>query len=211
MPCSANLSQQEEADELAPARSYSSILFESPVDHLHNPGHKGDQEEDFDSPDYDSDLDMEMETSSTSSSLYTSIDHDQPQAASSSLEQAAGSLSKHGRTWDGEARARHSERCTGRSRLTLSEKTDIIKLYYEPSSSRPPVDQKTLARMYGKSKAAISKILKPEYAHRVLSSYAKVVGAEEMTKMHLDRTKEQPGDGDSHQPAGSVNETLDGM
>ncbi|EKX39568.1 hypothetical protein GUITHDRAFT_114294 [Guillardia theta CCMP2712] len=97
--------------------------------------------------------------------------------------------SKHGRTWDGEARARHSERCTGRSRLTLSEKTDIIKLYYEPSSSRPPVDQKTLARMYGKSKAAISKILKPEYAHRVLSSYAKVVGVKEMNLKYAQLVK----------------------
>eukprot|EP00960_Hanusia_phi_P057585 763609-Hanusia_phi.AAC.1 len=95
-----------------------------------------------------------------------------------------GSKERRKRTWDGAARARHSQVCTGRTRLTLTEKAEIIKLYYNsPQSSSINLDQKTLARMYNKSPAAISKILKPEYAFWVLSKCVRILSSEEISHL----------------------------
>ncbi|EKX39570.1 hypothetical protein GUITHDRAFT_154379 [Guillardia theta CCMP2712] len=88
------------------------------------------------------------------------------------------------RNWDGAARARHSEVCTGRTRLTLIEKAEIIKLYYTSTrTSSFHLDQKTLARMYNKSPAAISKILKPNYAIWILSKCVRILSTQEISDL----------------------------
>ncbi|EKX31438.1 hypothetical protein GUITHDRAFT_122370 [Guillardia theta CCMP2712] len=73
--------------------------------------------------------------------------------------------------WDADARRTHSQACTGKSRLSVQERLDIVCMYYSAPSStrcRRTVHQWDIARMYGKSRAAISKVLKPEYARRVM-------------------------------------------
>ena len=59
----------------------------------------------------------------------------------------------------------------GKSRLSVQEKLDIVCMYYSAPWStrcRRTVHQWDIARMYGKSRAAISKVLKPEYAKRLM-------------------------------------------
>ena len=73
--------------------------------------------------------------------------------------------------WNADARQTHSQACMGKSRLSVQEKLDIVCMYYSAPSStrcRRTVHQWDIARMYGKSRAAISKVLKPEYASRVM-------------------------------------------
>eukprot|EP00960_Hanusia_phi_P054346 762629-Hanusia_phi.AAC.1 len=76
--------------------------------------------------------------------------------------------------WDADARHRHSRACSGKTRLSIQDKLDIICLYYSsdaiPSSSRRTVHQWDIALRYGKSRAAISKLLKPEHARKVIMS-----------------------------------------
>ncbi|EKX33747.1 hypothetical protein GUITHDRAFT_120077 [Guillardia theta CCMP2712] len=75
--------------------------------------------------------------------------------------------------WDAAARSKHSSACRGRSRLTAQEKLDIVCLYYSapvsPTGKRS-MRQRDLSRMYGKSRAAISKVLRPEYAKGVMTT-----------------------------------------
>mmetsp|Transcript_31996 Transcript_31996/g.71893 ORF Transcript_31996/g.71893 Transcript_31996/m.71893 type:complete len:180 (-) Transcript_31996:20-559(-) len=79
-----------------------------------------------------------------------------------------------GARWDADARHRHSRACSGKTRLSIQDKLDIICLYYSsdamPSSSRRTVHQWDIALRYGKSRAAISKLLKPEHARKVIMS-----------------------------------------
>ena len=75
--------------------------------------------------------------------------------------------------WDAAARSKHSSACRGRSRLTAQEKLDIVCLYYSAPVSvgqRRSMRQRDLSRMYGKSRAAISKVLRPEYARGVMTT-----------------------------------------
>ncbi|EKX33744.1 hypothetical protein GUITHDRAFT_120074 [Guillardia theta CCMP2712] len=75
--------------------------------------------------------------------------------------------------WDAAARSKHSSACRGRSRLTAQDKADIVCLYYSapvsPTGKRS-MRQRDLSRMYGKSRAAISKVLRPEYARGVMTA-----------------------------------------
>ncbi|EKX33745.1 hypothetical protein GUITHDRAFT_120075 [Guillardia theta CCMP2712] len=75
--------------------------------------------------------------------------------------------------WDAAARSKHSSACRGRSRLTAQEKLDIVCLYYSapvsPTGKRS-MQQQDLSRRYGKSRAAISKVLRPEYARGVMTA-----------------------------------------
>ncbi|EKX33748.1 hypothetical protein GUITHDRAFT_120078 [Guillardia theta CCMP2712] len=75
--------------------------------------------------------------------------------------------------WDAAARSKHSSACRGRSRLTAQDKADIVCLYYSAPVSvgqRRSMRQRDLSRMYGKSRAAISKVLRPEYARWVMAT-----------------------------------------
>ncbi|EKX32514.1 hypothetical protein GUITHDRAFT_121300 [Guillardia theta CCMP2712] len=93
-----------------------------------------------------------------------------PQAPQSPQDNDAAAAAR----WDADARRRHSRACSGKTRLSIQEKLDIICLYYSsdamPSSSRRAVHQWDIALRYGKSRAAISKLLKPEHARKVIAS-----------------------------------------
>ncbi|EKX32515.1 hypothetical protein GUITHDRAFT_121301 [Guillardia theta CCMP2712] len=79
-----------------------------------------------------------------------------------------------GARWDADARRRHSRACSGKTRLSIQEKLDIIYMYYlseaSPSSSRRIVNQWDIAHVFGKSGAAISKLLKAENALKVMTT-----------------------------------------
>eukprot|EP00960_Hanusia_phi_P073221 767961-Hanusia_phi.AAC.1 len=66
---------------------------------------------------------------------------------------------KRGRTWTDHERTRHKMHCQGKVRLTQTEKAEIIRLN---QAQDPEIrkSQSELAAMFGKSKSAISKILK---------------------------------------------------
>ncbi|EKX33726.1 hypothetical protein GUITHDRAFT_120056 [Guillardia theta CCMP2712] len=75
--------------------------------------------------------------------------------------------------WDADARRTHSQACTGKSRLSAQEKLDIVCMFYSAPAStrcRRTVHQWDIAKAYGKSRAAISKVLKPEYALGVMKT-----------------------------------------
>ncbi|EKX33724.1 hypothetical protein GUITHDRAFT_120054 [Guillardia theta CCMP2712] len=75
--------------------------------------------------------------------------------------------------WDAAARSKHSSACRGRSRLTAQEKLDIVCLYYSAPTTtkhRRAIRQQDLSRMYGKSRPAICKVLRPEYARGVMAT-----------------------------------------
>ena len=65
------------------------------------------------------------------------------------------------RTWTAEQRLHHRAACKAKGKLSLGQKLDIIAQH----QSRNPANRKTqaqLAQIYGKSRSAISKILRPE-------------------------------------------------
>lgn len=66
---------------------------------------------------------------------------------------------KRGRTWTDHERIRHKKHCQGKVRLTQNQRAEIIRLN---QSNDPAIkkSQSELATMFGKSKSAISKILK---------------------------------------------------
>ncbi|EKX47518.1 hypothetical protein GUITHDRAFT_106505 [Guillardia theta CCMP2712] len=89
------------------------------------------------------------------------------------LPQELSAEKRSSRRWSPDAREKHSLACAGKPRLDTQEKIDIIRLYYQSPCStkgRRSFNQWTIARAYGKSRAAISKILKPDNALQVLSS-----------------------------------------
>ena len=75
------------------------------------------------------------------------------------IEEAA--QKKTVRSWTAEQRHQHRAACKSKSKLSLGQKLDIITQHQscDPSSRRT---QAQLALMYGKSRSAISKILRPE-------------------------------------------------
>ena len=73
--------------------------------------------------------------------------------------------------WDVAARQKHSKACMGKSRLNVENKVEIVCLYYSSAASsryRRPMRQRDISRMYGKSRAAISKLLRPEHASELM-------------------------------------------
>jgi hypothetical protein len=64
-------------------------------------------------------------------------------------------------SWTDEKRERHRTACKNKSKLSLGEKLDIIRHYAEGYT------QAQLAEKYAKSRAAISKILRPENVARL--------------------------------------------
>ena len=70
--------------------------------------------------------------------------------------------------WTAERRIKHGAACRVKSKLTLAQKLKIIELH----TSQDPGVQKTqaeLARMFSKSRSAISKLLRPENIEMLLS------------------------------------------
>jgi len=69
--------------------------------------------------------------------------------------------SKRNRSWSEEERNLHKDACTGKRKLTLGEKLDIVRLH-ESTDPAEKKNQVQLASMYDKSRSAISKILQPD-------------------------------------------------
>ena len=74
--------------------------------------------------------------------------------------------------WGDRKRTAHGQACVGKKRLTLLEKAEIIRLYYGDGQEQSAMKQMTIAETYGKSRAAISKLLRPESAVRVMVRFA---------------------------------------
>jgi hypothetical protein len=68
---------------------------------------------------------------------------------------------QRGKPWSNEKREKHRIACKSKSKLSLGEKLDIIRHYADGYT------QAQLAEKYGKSRAAISKILRPENVARL--------------------------------------------
>ena len=64
------------------------------------------------------------------------------------------------RLWSEEDKVRHSKACKSKSRLTLAEKLEIIRLYesHDPNERK---NQRQLAEMYNKSRMTIWSLLRP--------------------------------------------------
>ncbi|EKX49405.1 hypothetical protein GUITHDRAFT_104935 [Guillardia theta CCMP2712] len=95
---------------------------------------------------------------------------DSPHVTASTSTVAAQQEVEVGR-WDVAARKKHSKACMGKSRLNVENKVEIVCLYYSSAASsryRRPMRQRDISRMYGKSRAAISKLLRPEYAFELM-------------------------------------------
>eukprot|EP00960_Hanusia_phi_P007233 205692-Hanusia_phi.AAC.1 len=107
---------------------------------------------------------------------------------------SVSSADKKKTRWCPDAKERHSHACTGKLRLDFEDKVEIVKRYYlSPSSSkgRRAVSQLQLARIYGKSRAAISKILKPDYALGVVASLDAAGGDEKERYMLVHSIQEE--------------------
>ncbi|EKX44639.1 hypothetical protein GUITHDRAFT_109414 [Guillardia theta CCMP2712] len=70
---------------------------------------------------------------------------------------------------DSDRKQRHKLSCRNKSRLSLQDKMDIVSLFYSPmppsSSTTQVVTQSSIAKMYGKSRSAICKVLKLQSIH----------------------------------------------
>ena len=65
------------------------------------------------------------------------------------------------RLWSDQERAKHSQACKSKGRLTLAEKLEIIRLFQSDDPAERK-SQKELAAMFGKSRMTISTIVRPE-------------------------------------------------
>mmetsp|Transcript_38751 Transcript_38751/g.75787 ORF Transcript_38751/g.75787 Transcript_38751/m.75787 type:complete len:359 (-) Transcript_38751:426-1502(-) len=78
---------------------------------------------------------------------------------------------KRRRVWTDIERQSHKQACAGKTKLTYGQKMDIIRRHEatDPDEHRSQVQ---LAEMFGKSRSAISKILRPEAMHRIKATAA---------------------------------------
>ena len=74
---------------------------------------------------------------------------------------SASSRSVTKRRWSELDRAKHSAACRAKSRLTLNEKLEIIRLF-ESTDLAERKTQKELAELFGKSRMTISSVLRPD-------------------------------------------------
>jgi hypothetical protein len=65
------------------------------------------------------------------------------------------------RKWSEAAKKKHSQACKDKSRLTLAEKLEMIRLFESPDENEHK-SPKELAVMFGKSRMTISTVLRPE-------------------------------------------------
>lgn len=72
------------------------------------------------------------------------------------------------RAWNSEERYQHQLACQGKQKLTFSQKLEIIRLYELEDGKK--YKQSQLAKTFGKSRSAISKILRPEAIERIKST-----------------------------------------
>ena len=109
-------------------------------------------------------------------------------------------------SWTAEQRQQHRAACKSKGKLSLGQKLDIISLH----QSRDPDQRKSqaqLANLYGKSRSAISKILRPENiaklknisdtgVHKGVKRYSHVLPQLEMEKrihqMMVDKGSDRP-------------------
>ena len=112
--------------------------------------------------------------------------------------------------WTQDRKQRHKLSCSNKSRLSLQDKMDIVSLFYSPmpSSSTQVVTQSSIAKMYGKSRSAICKVLKSKQVEALLRKVvtarqgrpAGVTGserwaeAEALREAEMPRVKEEEGE-----------------
>ncbi|EKX49824.1 hypothetical protein GUITHDRAFT_104218 [Guillardia theta CCMP2712] len=104
--------------------------------------------------------------------------------------------------WTQDRKQRHKLSCRNKSRLSLQDKMDIVSLFYStmPSSSTQVVTQSSIAKMYGKSRSAICKVLKSKQVEALLRKVvmagqglpAGVMGRERWSEAEALREAEMP-------------------
>eukprot|EP00960_Hanusia_phi_P022363 661738-Hanusia_phi.AAC.2 len=79
---------------------------------------------------------------------------------------------KRCRNWTDTDRAKHSVYCKGKSRLSKEEKYHIIKMWEsKDESSSLQLTQSQIAKLFDKSRSAISKILSPKNIEKIKLEY----------------------------------------
>ena len=79
---------------------------------------------------------------------------------------------KRCRNWTDTDRAKHSIYCKGKSRLSKEEKYHIIKMWEsKDDSSSLQLTQSQIAKLFDKSRSAISKILSPKNVEKIKLEY----------------------------------------
>ncbi len=91
----------------------------------------------------------------------TPVPFDSLQSAASSSSPAPDAVSKKKRTWSEADKQKHSQACKSKSRLTLADKLEIIRLF-ESSNEAERKSQKELAVMFGKSRMTISTVCRAD-------------------------------------------------
>jgi len=91
----------------------------------------------------------------------TPVSFDSLQSAASSSSPAPDAATKKKRTWSEADKQKHSQACKSKSRLTLAEKLEIIRLFESPNEAERK-SQKELAVMFGKSRMTISTVLRAD-------------------------------------------------
>jgi len=99
-------------------------------------------------------------TAIVKAAIPVSVVHDCCHADADDERQATNPRGEKKREWSDGQKHKHSQACKSKSRLTLSEKLEIIRLS-ESSDASERKSQKELAAMFGKSRMTISTILKP--------------------------------------------------
>uniref|UniRef100_A0A7S0HGM0 HTH CENPB-type domain-containing protein n=1 Tax=Hanusia phi TaxID=3032 RepID=A0A7S0HGM0_9CRYP len=98
---------------------------------------------------------------STENELISSASISEEDADAESKPFALAEVPKRRHVWTETAREQHKQACKAKGKLTLGQKLEIVRRH----EARDPEDHKTqaqLAAMFGKSRSAISKILRPE-------------------------------------------------
>lgn len=86
-------------------------------------------------------------------------------------DKANGDSSKRRRTWTDDEKVQHKSACKGKGKLTLGQKIEIVRRH-ETSDPEDHKTQAQLASMFGKSRSAISKILRPGNIAKLKHTYS---------------------------------------
>lgn len=94
------------------------------------------------------------------------------------------------RAWTEEERGAHSKACHGKSKLSLMQKLEIIELY----ETTTWMSQTEIAAIFGRSRSAISKILRPESV-RKLKQATTQRGGVDVRRTRLTSSKREQSEG----------------
>ncbi|EKX30843.1 hypothetical protein GUITHDRAFT_122947 [Guillardia theta CCMP2712] len=94
------------------------------------------------------------------------------------------------RAWTEEERGAHSKACHGKSKLSLMQKLEIIELY----ETTTWMSQTEIAAIFGRSRSAISKILRPESVRKLKQATAQRGGVD-VRRTRLTSTRREQSEG----------------